>query len=128
MIKGLVNSVPANILLDTGAAATVLSKSMWDRSKNHDAQLRCVADRRLVSVQGTPLHLHGSASIQLELPPETFNITAIVADTPTADVILGRDFLRRQNCTIEMMTFCTSSPVARVLASVLASMWCVRRP
>ena len=102
MIKGLVNSIPANILLDTGAAATVLSKSMWDRSKNHDAQLRCVADRRLVSVQGTPLHLHGSASIQLELPPETFNITAVVADTPTADVILGRDFLRRQNCTIEM--------------------------
>ena len=102
MIKGLVNSVPANILLDTGAAATVLSKNMWDRSKNHDAQLRCVADRRLFSVQGTPLHLHGSASIQLELPPETFNITAVVADTPTADVILGRDFLRRQNCTIEM--------------------------
>ena len=68
----------------------------------HDAQLRCVADRQLVSVQGTPLHLHGSASIQLELLPETFNITAVVADTPTADVILGQDFLRRQNCTIEM--------------------------
>ena len=39
MIKGSVDSVPADILLDTGAAATVLSKSMWDCSKKRDAQL-----------------------------------------------------------------------------------------
>ena len=102
MIKGSVNSIPADILLDTGAAATVLSKSMWDCSKKHNAQLRYIADRRLVGVQRTPLRLHGSAIIHLELPPETFNVTAVVADTPIADVILGRDFLRCQNCTIEM--------------------------
>ena len=101
-IKGSVNCIPADILLNTGAAVTVLNNSMWDRSKKHDAQLRCIVDWRLVGVQGTPLRLHGSAIIQLELPLETFNVTAVVADTPAADVILGWDFLHHHNCTIEM--------------------------
>lgn len=101
-MKGLVNGVSANILVDTGAATTVLSKDMWDRSKERGAQLQGIADRKLVGVQGTPLHLHGSARIQLELPPEKFWISVIVADTPTADMILGRDFLRSQRCAIEM--------------------------
>ena len=102
MISGQVNGVSANILVDTGAATTVLSKDMWDRSREQGAKLRSVTDRKLVSVQGTPLRLHGKAYIQIELPPEKFWIDVIVADTPTADVILGRDFLRSQRCSIEM--------------------------
>ena len=33
MLAGQVNGVPASILVDTGAAITVLSKRMWDRAK-----------------------------------------------------------------------------------------------
>ena len=102
MISGQVNGVSANILVDTGAATTVLSKDMWDRSLEQGAKLRSVTDRKLVGVQGTPLCLHGKAYIQIELPPEKFWIDVIVVDTPTADVILGRDFLRSQRCSIEM--------------------------
>ena len=57
MMNGLVNGVSANILVDTGAATTVLSRDMWDRSKERDAQLQGIADWKLVGVQGTPLHL-----------------------------------------------------------------------
>ena len=89
MMKGLVNGVSASILVDTGAATTVLSKGMWDRAKEKGMQLH---DRILVGVQGTSLHLHGSAHIQPKLPPEKFCVNVIVADTPTADVILGCDF------------------------------------
>ncbi len=98
-IRGLVNGVPANILVDTGAATTVLSKNMWERC---GARLQGISDRRLVGTQGTPLHLYGSTYIKLELPPEKFQVNVIVADTPIADVILGRDFLRSQRCAIEM--------------------------
>ena len=87
MIQGSVNSTPATILVDTGAATTVLSKSMWDRSKKQGTQLRGIADWQLVGVQGTPLCLHGSTSIQLELPPETFNVTVVVADTPPQQML-----------------------------------------
>ena len=102
MMKGLVNGVSVIILVDMGAAITVPSKDMWDRSKEGGAQLQGIADRKLVGMQGTPLHLHGSARIQLELPPEKFWISVIVADIPTADMILGRDYFRSQRCTIEM--------------------------
>lgn len=81
-MKGLVNMVSVNILVDTGAATTVLNKDMWVRSKERGGQLQVIADRKLVGVQGTPLHLHGSARIQLELPPEKFWISVIVADPP----------------------------------------------
>ena len=39
MISGQVNGVSANILVDTGAATTVLSKDMWDRSREQGAKL-----------------------------------------------------------------------------------------
>ena len=92
----------ASILVDTGAVATVLSKAMWDRAKEQGAQLQSITDWRLVGVQGTPLHLLGSTHIQLELSLETFRVNVIVTETPSADVILGRDFLSSHRCTIEM--------------------------
>ena len=102
MIKGLVNGVPANILVDTGAATTALSKCTWDNAREQGVQLQSAGEWKLVGVQGIPLHLHESTQVWLELPPEKFRINVIVADTPAADVILGRDFLRSQKCTIEM--------------------------
>ena len=101
-MKGRVNGVSASILVDTGAATTVLNKCMWDHAKEQGMQLQSKIEQKLVGVQGTPLHFHGSARIQLELPPEKFWVNVIVADTPTADVILGHDFLLSQRCTIEM--------------------------
>ena len=77
-----INGVSASILEDTGAVATVLSKVVWDRAKKQGAQLQSAINRRLEGVQDTPLHLYGSTRIQLELPPEIFQISVIVADTP----------------------------------------------
>ena len=102
VLNGRVNGVSASILVDTGAVTTVLSKAMWDHAKEPGAQLQSITDWRLVGVQGAPLRLHGSTYVQLELPPEAFQINVIVAETPTADVILGRDFLRSHRCIIEM--------------------------
>ena len=89
-MKGEVNRMPVNILVDTGAAATVLSEIMWDRINNSRAQLQSSTEWRLVGVQGTLLHLHGSTQVELELPPEKFPVDMIVSDT-SADVILGCD-------------------------------------
>lgn len=101
-MEGRVNGVSASVLVDTGAAATVLSKSMWDRVKKPGVELHGAGRRRLVGVQGTPLQLYGTTRILLEFPPEKFWVDVVVADTPTADMILGRDFLHSQKCTIEM--------------------------
>ena len=85
---------------------------MWDRAKEGGAQLEAIIGRKLVGVQGTPIPQHGKARVCLGLAAEKFDIDVIVADTPTADVILGRDFLRAQQCTIKMTSSGDSLHVA----------------
>ena len=102
VLVGQINGVPASILVDTGAAITVLNKCRWDRTKEEEAQLDSISGRRLVGVQGIPIPLVGRAHILLGLSSEKFVVDAIVADTPTADVILGTEFLHTQQCMIEM--------------------------
>jgi hypothetical protein len=64
-----------------------------------------------VGVEGKPLQLYGNACIQVQLATEKFLLEAVVAETPMADLILGRDFLRSHECTIEM---CKSKNVLHV--------------
>ena len=103
ILEGQVNGVNAGILIDTGAAATILSRKLWDKTGCMEP-LASPDGRKLVGVEGTPLNLHGVAQVQIQLEDEVFTIAAIVADTLATgiDVILGRDFLREHQCTIEM--------------------------
>ena len=103
MLEGRVNGIQANVLVDTGAAATLISKELWDRCGG-EMQLESAEGRKLVGVQGTPLTLHGTAQIPLELHDEPFSVRVLVADKLTrgVDVIIGRDFLKDHHCIIEM--------------------------
>ena len=100
-LTGFVNGVPGNLLVDTGAAAT-LAKTVWDKAKVRGARLETPVRTRLIGVQGIPLQLHGLAQVSIKIGDEMFVTKVIVADSLTTDVILGRDFLREQQCTIEM--------------------------
>lgn len=102
VVEGLVNDVPVSILIDTGAATSVLNKVVWGKARGDNAQLKGVPGRKLVGVEGKPLQLYGSACIQVQLATEKFSVEVVVAETPTADLILGRDFLHNQECTIKM--------------------------
>ena len=103
VLNGQINGVTVAILVDTGAAATVLSKEVWNRVRADGAELEPVAAGvGLVGVQGSPLQHHGSAQVQLQLEGETFPVKVIVADSLMSDVILGRDFLKTHQCTVEL--------------------------
>ena len=103
VLNGQINGVTVSILVDTGAAATVLSKEVWDRVNTTGAELDPVgAGVGLVGVQGSPLHLHGSTQQQLQLQGESFPVKMIVADALMSDVILGRDFLKVHGCIVEL--------------------------
>ena len=101
-LTGFVNGVPGNLLVDTGAAATLLAKTVWDKAKVRGPRLETPVRTRLIGVQGIPLQLHGLAQVSIKIGDEMFVTKVIVADSLTTDVILGRDFLREQQCTIEM--------------------------
>ena len=102
-LNGQINGVTVSISVDTGAAATVLSKEVWDRVNTAGAELDPVGTGvGLVGVQGSPLHLHGSTQQQLQLQGEIFPVKMIVADALMSDVILGRDFLKTHGCIVEL--------------------------
>lgn len=66
-LKGHIIGIPTNMLVDMGAAATILSKELWDMTKTSGAQLESSAGRKLVGEQGIPF-----AHVQIELMDEYF--------------------------------------------------------
>jgi len=83
LLSGSVSGIPASILVDTGAATTVLAKEVWDVLvvKTPEAPLESAAGKKLVGVQGTPLQLHGTAQVCLKLGNEVFPARVMVADS-----------------------------------------------
>ena len=100
VIQGQVNGVSINILVDTGAATTVLSARAWE--KIGLSTRLTPTPKKLVGVQGNPLQLLGATRISIMLQEQEFTTDVTVADALTTDLILGRDFLKAQQCTIQM--------------------------
>ena len=59
-------------------------------------------EKKLVGVQGIPLQLHGTTTVQVKLQNEVFSMKVIVADQIATHLILGRGLLRAHQCIIEM--------------------------
>lgn len=103
MLDVYVNGACASCLVDTGAVATILSKGIWDNLCSDQKQLNPVnLGYNLVGPQGTPLSLLGVGSVELRLGPHAYPADVIVAEALTADLILGRDFLKKHKCTVEL--------------------------
>lgn len=100
VIQGQVNGANLNVLVDTGAASTVLSREAWGRLGEKPELAK--TEKRLIGVQGIPLDLHGVAKVDLSLGGQVFPIEVTVAGSLTTDLILGRDFLKAQRCVIQM--------------------------
>ena len=87
ILDGHVNGIPTKILIDTGAAATVLAKEIWEKASPNGSKLLNTVEKKLV---GTPLQHHGTTTVQLTF--RTKSTKVIVADQIATDLILGRDF------------------------------------
>ena len=85
-----VNGQPKVLLLDSGAAFTVLK---------HDNRIPTVQTKiNLISVTGTPIKIMGEAIVEISSPRTSTNIQVILVDPATpiaADGLLGADFWRQ---------------------------------
>ena len=58
------NGTPLSLLVDTGAAVTLMSKETWDEiCPTSNGKLRPWVERQLVSVDGTALQVFGSMEV-----------------------------------------------------------------
>ena len=61
-VERAINGVPTSFLLDTGAAVALLRRDTWANvTVSHPQELNSWSIRRLVSADGSPLTIHGSA-------------------------------------------------------------------
>ena len=94
--------IPTTFVVDTGASITVLDGTFWEKANCEECSLEPWTGRRLVGVEGTPLHICGASNVELKFAGETFHCPVLVARSLTSEAILGLDFLEANNCTLEM--------------------------
>lgn len=93
-----------SFLIDTGAAATLLSYPAWNKlafsGGSKSLQLKPAATC-LIGVDGSPLEIKGIADVTLTCGEHDFPTPAIVFEKLAEEAILGLDFLQRYHCTID---------------------------
>ena len=82
---------------------TLLREDTWARvTANHPQKLEAWSEMDLVSAGGSPLTIHGSARVALELEGEQLVIDVVVVSPLTTEAILGLDFLKEQRASIDL--------------------------
>ena len=99
-LSGMVFHHPTSFILDTGAAVTLLRKDTWDHARPRAAELETWKEPKLISVDGSPLHIHGHAEVKINLGDMEFSHHVVIAEGFSSEAILGLDFLEAQGCTI----------------------------
>lgn len=90
----------AQFLIDTGATVSIVSSKYFDTLKQKPTLSKY--DRKITSANGSHLLVTGKGSFAFEMGDSVFPVDAIVADIHNADGVLGLDFLRNENCTIDI--------------------------
>ena len=97
-VNGRVNGGQASFVVDTGAAITLLDKTLWDKLNTAGHVLTPSTGPPLVGVEGTGLETWGTSTAEISFAGETFQFPVLVASSLT---ILGMDFLDKNRCTLE---------------------------
>ena len=101
-VRGSINGTSANLLVDTGADASLLSFAVWDKLSKKPEMNQDAATHKLVGVQGTPLSVCGIVQVDIDLAGEKFETEMVVVDSLTNEAILGKDFLKANKCIIDV--------------------------
>ena len=100
IIDGKVQDMPVRILLDTGAAISVVSQELWEKiPPEKRPKLRRPLHAGIKTVAGNIMHLIGSAEINYQIGNSEYRFSAAVIPFP---VVLGLDFLRKFGAVINL--------------------------
>ena len=102
-IEAIVNGIETSLLLDTGAAVSLIREDAWLCGKdNKSGELQPWTRHQLVSVDGSPLHIHGYTTATVELGGAELQVGMVVVSPLTTEAILGLDFLSKHRANIDL--------------------------
>ena len=94
-LPGTLNGVGVTLLLDTGAAVTLVRQDVWSQIVTGPSTLKPWSGATLVSAGGTPLSVHGCARLDLGLGGREFQVEFVVVSPLTSEAILGLTSCKR---------------------------------
>ena len=102
LVAGFINHLPVGMLIDTGAAVTLMSRSVMQRLGLSVSQLdEPEGDDTLVGAGGGALVVLGSVLVSLRIGTKNYPHRVRVVDRLRRECLVGRDVLQGLECTIE---------------------------
>ena len=101
--EGQVGGVHLNMLVDTGSAVTLVHKRVWEKLAPRYGPLE-TQGTQVVSANGSPLKIVGMVDIEIAVAGICAIHPVLIAEDITHDCLLGVDFLRKHECTIQFGT------------------------
>ena len=98
-----VAGIPTSLVIDTRAAVTLLRTDIWDRiQRQKPSALNPWRGPKLVGAGGRPLQVGGCKQLTVTIAGKKFESQVIIADSLTAEGILGLNFLQAHHCMIDL--------------------------
>lgn len=94
-----------DLLLDTGAQVSVVSKEFWQKATNGGSELVPYLGKVSVA-DGGQMNIVGKWSTVCQIEALALATDFLVADIPLQEIILGTDFLRKFGAVIDLNTRC----------------------
>ena len=98
-LSGKVNDQPTSMLLDTGAAVTLISSDEWDRLDSTKKTLE-PAIGSLMSATKENLQIMGIVEAELQIGTRVYCHPVVVVKKLSHPCLLGSDFFAKHHCTI----------------------------
>ncbi|CAH8625006.1 unnamed protein product [Schistosoma mattheei] len=99
-VRGRVQGVEIEILLDTGASVSLIKEELLRKLNYKTQQNRCLS--RLITACGDPLKLCSKVWLDLTIEKHQFRHEFLVSSALTWDMILGVDFMLKHQVSIFM--------------------------
>ena len=102
-VTAYVQGVPIQLIVDTGAAVSLLGKDVWNMlSRTSNCTLEQWSGGRLVGVEGSSVPVHGVTTMDIQLQGQMVSIDFVVVEMLKVESLMGLDFLERYSCVVDL--------------------------
>ena len=98
---GVLHGVGMTALIDSGATATMISDTVYNKLPQHKRPLLKPVECRMVAANGKDVTTIGLAEFTLSFRGKLFHLPAIVAKINT-EVVIGLDFMQKFSCRLDL--------------------------